>query len=158
MNFIFGTLYLLAGMLLAIPYCLLAGWDGADMLLVVAFAAPAFLFVWFMAAIFAEVIRPRGGTLSWNWRAAFTRSDEPMMQIYLRFFWGWTLYSLLPIILHWSAALLDKIGFEKAGSLINMHRYASSFYIFMAALVLFIIVGMVMSAWDGVKRWTSARC
>ncbi|MBI2054637.1 MAG: hypothetical protein HYT39_00865 [Candidatus Sungbacteria bacterium] len=155
MQIVLAILYVLAGVLLAIPYCLLAGWN-AESFPMVAFVAPAFLFIWFMTATFAGVVEPgHRRTIHFNWRAAFGKSDRRVLSGSLPFFWAWTLYSFLPVILHWSAVLLGKIGYETVASLIDMHRYASPLYFFMATLMLLILIGMVTSAWDAAKNvWT----
>lgn len=152
MQIVLAILYVLAGVLLAIPYCLLAGWS-AESFPMVAFVAPAFLFIWFMTATFAGVVEPGyRRTLHFNWRAAFGKNDRRMLPGSLSIFWAWTLYSLLPIILHWGAVLLGKIGYETVASLIDTHRYASPLYVFMATLMLLILIAMVTSAWDAAKN------
>ena len=155
MQIVLSILYVLAGILLAIPYCLLAGWN-AESFMMVAFVAPAFLFVWFMMATFAGVIEPgHRRTIHFNWRAAFGKCDCRVLPGSLPIFWVWTLYSFLPVILHWSAVLLGKIGYETVGSLIDTHRYASPLYVFVATLMLFILLAMVTSAWEAAKNvWT----
>jgi hypothetical protein len=155
MQIVLGIFYALVGVLLAIPYCLLAGWN-AESFVMVMFVAPAFLFIWFMMATFAGVIEAgHRRTIHFNWRAAFGKSDRRVLSGSLPIFWAWTLYSFLPIILHWSAVLLGKIGYETVASLIDTHRYASPFYVFMATLMLLILIAMVTSAWDTAKNvWT----
>ena len=155
MQIVLGIFYALVGILLAIPYCLLAGWN-AESFVMVMFVAPAFLFIWFMTATFAGVIEAgHRRTIHFNWRAAFGKSDRRVLSGSLPIFWVWTLYSFLPIILHWSAVLLGKIGYETVASLLDTHRYASPFYVFMATLMLLILIGMVTSAWDAAKNvWT----
>ena len=154
-NIVLYILYSLVGVLLAIPYCLLAGWSPENFILVV-FVAPAFLFIWFLMAAFAGIFEPGyGRRIHFNWRAAFRKSERRVLPGSRLIFWMWTLYSLLPIILHWSAVLLEKIGYETVGSLLDTHRYASPFYVFMATLMLLILIVMVTSAWDAAKNvWT----
>ena len=155
MNIVLGIFYVLAGLLLAIPYCLLAGWS-AENFPMVAFVAPAFLFIWFMTATFAGIVEAgHGRRIYFNWRAAFGKSDRRLLSGSLSVFWAWTLYSFLPVILHWSAVLLGKIGYETISSLIDTHRYASPLYVFVATLMLLILIAMVTSAWDAAKNvWT----
>ena len=155
MQIVLGILYVLLGVLVAIPYCLLAGWSPENFPMV-AFVAPAFLFVWFMAAVFAGVIdHGHRRAIRFNWRAAFNKDERRRLPGSLTIFWVWSFYSILPIILHWSAVLLGKIGYETVGSFIDMHRYASPLYIFMATLMLLILIGMVTSAWEATKNvWT----
>lgn len=155
MDIALGILYVLAGILLAIPYCLLAGWN-TESFMMVAFVAPAFLFVWFMMATFAGVIEPgHRRTIHFNWRAAFGKTDHRMLPGSLLIFWAWTLYSFLPVILHWSAVLLGKVGYETASLLLDTHRYASPFYVLIATLMLLVLIGMVTSAWEGARNlWT----
>ena len=124
--------------------------------MMVALVAPVFLFVWFMMATFAGVIEPgHRRTIHFNWRAAFGKSDRRVLPGSLPIFWVWTLYSFLPVILHWSAVLLEKIGYETVGSLIDTHRYASPLYVFVATLMLLILLAMMTSAWEAAKNvWT----
>ena len=155
MHIVLSILYVLAGILLAIPYCLLAGWNMESFMIVV-FVAPAFLFIWFMVASYAGVIgvaHPR--KIYIDWRAAFRKSDPRRLPGSLSFFWTWTLYTFLPIILHWSAVLLEKIGHKTVGSLLDTHRYASPLYVFVATLMLLILIRMATSAWEATKNvWT----
>ncbi len=151
MQIVLAILYMLAGILLATPYCFLAGWD-AESFPVVAFVAPAFLFIWFIAATLAGVIEPGyRRMIHFNWRAAFGKSYSRVLPGSLLLFWAWTLYSFLPIILHWSAVLLGKIGYDTVASLIDMHRYASPLYIFVATFMLLALIVMATSAWDAAK-------
>lgn len=152
MQIVFAVLYVLAGLLLAIPYCLLAGWS-LERFPMVAFVAPAFLLIWFIMATFAGIVETdRGRRVYFNWRAAFGKSDRRSMSGSLPIFWTWTLYSFLPVIFHCSAVLLGKIGYETVSSLLDTHRYASQFYVFMATLMLLILTAMVTSAWDAAKN------
>lgn len=155
MNIVLYVLYALVGILLAIPYCLLAGWSPENFMLV-AFVAPAFLFIWFMLAGFAGIIEPDGHRrIHFNWGAAFHKSDRRVLPGSRLFFWMWTTYSMLPIILHWSGVLLERIGYPTIGTIINTHRYASPLYVFMATLVLLTLMGIVASAWEASKNmWT----
>lgn len=151
-----AILYVLAGTLLAIPYCLLAGWD-AKSFPMVAFVAPAFLFVWFILATFAGIIDVRDGKPRFhlNWRAAFYKGERRRLPGSHVIFWIWSLYSLLPIILHWSAALLNSVGFTAVASALETHRYASPYFLFLGTWVLLVIVGMALGAWETVRgRWT----
>lgn len=150
---VFGIVYVLSGLLLAIPYCLLAGWN-ADCFKIVVFVAPAFLFVWFMTATFTGIIElgVYRQTINFNWRAAFGKSNRRMQSVSPLIFWVWTFYSFLPVILHWSAVLLGKIGYETVGSLIDRYRYASPLYVFFVILMLFVLIVMVTSAWDMTKN------
>lgn len=152
MQVVLMILYVLVGIPLAIPYCLMAGWDAESFALVM-FVAPAFLFIWFMVATFAGVIEvSRRGTICFNWRAAFGQSNRYLLSGSLSIFWMWTFYSFLPIILHWSAVLLGKIGYETVSSFLDTHRYASLFYVFMATVMLFCLTGIVAIMWDTIKN------
>ena len=145
-------MYFLVGVLLAIPYCILAGWNPENFVLV-AYVAPAFLFIWFMFGSFAGVLvaghgKPR---LFVDWRAAFGKTERPKLPGFLVGFWAWTTYCLLPIILHWSAVLLEKVGYVSWSTLLNDHRYASPFYLFAATIALLIVIAMIQSAWESTK-------
>jgi len=155
MQIFFSILYVLAGLLLAIPYCLLAGWN-AESYLMVAFVAPAFLFVWFMMAIFVGIIEPGNSrVIHFNWRAAFGKSDYQRFPGFLAFFWAWTLYSVLPIIFHWSAMFIEQVGYETVSSLIDTHRYASTSYAIMGTIMLFVLGMMVARSYEAMKTvWT----
>ena len=155
MNFVLSILYFLAGFLLAIPYCFLAGWN-VESFVTVVFVAPAFLLVWFMTAIFAGIIElGRGRTIHFNWRAAFSKSESRMLPGSLPIFWVWTIYSFSPIILHWSAVLLEKVGHETVSSFLDTHRYMSPLYMIMATLMSFLLIRMAISMWEVAKNvWT----
>lgn len=159
MQIVLYILYALVGILLAIPYCLLSGWD-SESFPIVALLAPAFLFIWFIVASFAGIIEAgHRRTIHFNWHAAFGKSDRRVPSGSLSIFWIWTLYSFLPLILHWSAILLRKISYETVASLIDIHRYASPLYVFVATLVLLILIGMLTKAWDiGKNKWTQISC
>ncbi|MEK7120791.1 MAG: hypothetical protein AAB840_01735 [Patescibacteria group bacterium] len=138
--------------MLAIPYCFLAGWS-TEGYTTIGFVAPAFLTVWFMAAIPAGVVKtysPR--KIYFDWRAAFGKSNRQALPGSLTIFWAWTLYSLLPIIAHWGAMLLEKIGHQSTSSLIDKHRYMSPLFVFMATLILFIILMMMNNVWEKAKK------
>jgi len=157
MHMVLGIFYVLAGILLAIPYCLLAGWK-AENFMIVAFVAPAFFFVWFMTATYAGIIEPgHRRTIHFNWRAAFRKSDRRMLPGSLAIFWGWTVYSFLPIILHWGAALLGKVGYETVGSILDTHRYASPLYALIATLMLLILTTLLTNAVEGAKNVLARR-
>lgn len=66
-------------------------------------------------------------------------------------FWLLTVYCLLPIILHWTAMLLERIGHQPVASVLDRHRYASLIYVFTATLMLLILAGMASSAWRGAR-------
>jgi len=145
--------YVLAGILLAIPYCLLAGWS-KELLLIIAFIAPLFLFIWFMSAESAGVIDvSRRGMFRFDWRAAFGRTNCRTESGALPIFWVWTLYCFLPVILHWSAILLGKIGYETVGSILDNNRYTSWLYVFSTTIILLLLIGATSSAWVAMKNW-----
>ncbi len=153
MSIVVGILYVLTGFLVAIPYCLLAGWN-TEAVPMVAFVAPAFLFVWFILAMFAGVLGSGYGErlIYFSWRAAFRKSEQRGLPGSRVVFWVWTLYSLMPIILHWSAILLNSIGYASVGTMLDIHRYASPFYIFIATMVSLVLIGMTQSAWETMKN------
>lgn len=67
MELFYAVIYVLIGVLLAVPYCLLAGWS-ADSFGMVVFVAPAFLFIWYVVASLAGVIVPGyGRVIHFNW-------------------------------------------------------------------------------------------
>lgn len=155
MYLIFIILYALAGILLGIPYCLLAGWDPKSFM-TIAFVAPAFLFIWLVVAIFAGVIDiDHRKKVYFNLRAAFGKNSQSVSPGSLFVFWLWTFYSFLPVIFHWSALFLEKIGYENVGSIINTHRYTVLVYVFIVALALIVLIGMVNTVWGKTKDiWT----
>jgi hypothetical protein len=158
MQIVFGILYVLAGFLLAIPYCMLAGWNEESFPMAI-LVSPAFLFVWFMLSIFAGIFDlDSKKAIRLNWRAAFKKSDLPILPGFLPLFWAWTIYMFLPIIFHWSAILLEKIGCNTVASFIDTHRYASQLYLFVVALALLVLISVGISAWDAAKRtWIRIR-
>ena len=152
MPILFAVVYMLAGILLAIPYCLLAGWD-ADKFMLVAFVLPAFLFVGFLLAAFVNIIEPGyRRAIQFNWRAAFGKTSRPMLPGSLFVFWVWVIYSFLPVIIHGSALLLEEFGYKAFAALIDAHRYPSIYYVFIVTIVLLILTGIVAVTWGAVKN------
>jgi len=151
MQIILGILYILVGILLAIPYCLLAGWK-AENILMVTFVAPAFLFIWFILAGFAGIIdSDHTRKIYFNWRAAFSKNDQRRLPGALFCFWTWALYSFLPIIFHWSAILLEKIGHNTVSLILNTHRYAIPLYTLTAIITLIILNETIRCTWNVAK-------
>lgn len=158
MHIVFALVYAIVGILLAIPYCLLAGWNG-DSFVIVAFVAPAFLVPLLVAAIFAGIIGiSEQGEIQINWKVAFRKNNRRPVPGSLALFWGWILYSFLPVIFHWSAVLLQMIELEKVSSLIETHRYRSPILALIAILFLFILAAMTTSVIEKTKKvWARVR-
>lgn len=147
-----GVIYMTIGIVLALPYCALAGWNPSNFIFV-SFVAPALLFIWFMISIFAGIIKlDENERLRLNLPAAFRRCDNRPLRGSLLIFWGWAFWLSLPIISHWGAFLLEKNGHAEIALLINTHRYATPFYALLIALVLSILVVVISATTDKTKR------
>lgn len=153
MQIVFLILYVLVGIVLSVSYCILAGWD-YEVFPVAFLLAPAFAVIWFITATMAGVIGffSNRKKIYFNWRVAFGREDRQATPLSLVFFWIWTTYSLLPIIIHWSAILLDKIGYKTISSFIDKYRYASLPSIFSAVLLSIVILVMITTLGGELKK------
>lgn len=153
MQIVLTFLYLLVGFLLAIPYCLLAGWS-TESYPMVAFVMPAFLFIWLMLAFFTGVV-DEGHPISFNWRAAFGKGDRRRLTGSPVMLWAWTIYGFLPVTIHWSAVFLGKVGYETASSFLDAHRYGSPFLVLIATFILLILSRLAINASGAAKNiWT----
>ncbi len=151
MPFFLWVVYYVLGLIISVPYCLLAGWSWENWP-VVAFVAPAFLFVWLTLGVMAghvylyENVRwPIGFSL----RGVFKQGKH--MRGTKGAFWTWTVYGLLPIIVYWSGVLISKMGYESVATMLKVHRYMSPLYVFVAMLFLLLMGGIAISVWDGLK-------
>ncbi|HXK39308.1 MAG TPA: hypothetical protein VJ837_00545, partial [Candidatus Paceibacterota bacterium] len=90
MYVILAVVYLIVGFIVAIPYCLLAGWDSYNYP-AVAILAPGMAFLWFMCGALSGHFHNYGKrVVNFSW---WNRNDP------LKFGWvfyGWSLYCLLP--------------------------------------------------------------
>lgn len=151
MPFVYVVLFVLVGCLLAIPYCLLAGWSWENYP-IVALVTLFFLLIWYSTAFLAGIVYTgQDGKTRFQWRAAFGKGVR-LHQGTIVPFWTWTFFCLLPIIVHWSAWLLGKIGYETIASHIDGHRYATPFYFFAVNCVLIIFGWIITVGWDKTKK------
>lgn len=152
MQIVFTVIYMLLGVLLSIPYYMLAG-GFEESFLIVVYVAPAFLFIWCALAVISGVMeRGNGRVFRINWRAAFGKTDRRVLPWSLTIFWIWTVYCTLPVILHWAAVILGRIGYQPVASVIDTYRYASLFYVFVTTLALLFFIGVASSAWGSVRN------
>ncbi len=149
MDLFFALFYSVLGITLSIPYCLLAGWSWEQWPLV-AFVAPAFAFVWLSLGTFAgHIYRNRGG----RWPIGFSWRSERMRVLpgSQGGFYGWTIYCLLPIILHWGAKMVAILGFQNVASVLNEHRYLSLIYVLYGTMALVCIMAMSVATWGAMR-------
>lgn len=155
MQIILAILYSVLGLILAIPYCLLAGWE-MENYAIVSFVAPAFLFIWFILGSLAHIFEPdyrrRPFIIRFNWRIAFGISNGNAMSGSKTLFWLWTAYSFLPIIAHWGSKLIEQLGFQSLSEIVNTHRYSTPLYALFGTLALIILLGFASSIAEYVKR------
>lgn len=113
-------LYLLVGLVMAVPYTYLAGWPANDNLLIIALALPITSVILFAlyAACKMEEYRVR-------WRIS-------------RVFWGFLGYCLLPIFANGISIVLKWAGLAMVGGFIFEYRYTS-----LVAVPLAVIIGLV---------------
>ena len=62
-------------------------------------------------------------------------------------FWCWTVLGILPVGTHWTAGLLDSMGFQSAGAALDAQRYASPAY----AVAACVVVAFALLAWGAVR-------
>lgn len=154
MRFALGLLYALIGVVLSFPYCYLAGWDinFIGMLLVV---LPGALMIWLMLATFAGIISPNGRySCRFLWKSAFVRSDLCIMPYALPVFWIWTGYILLPIVCHWCAMFLSKIGFDAVSQVVERFRYLSPILVLGLAILAVVFIVLINSVTSSAKQST----
>lgn len=145
---------MLVGLLISIPYCLLAGWDWHYPL--VAMVAPVFFLMWIVFGSLAGHIYTRRDQGRWPVRFSWgSRQQGEFLSLSRIVFWGWTVIGLLPIIFHWGAKLFAMLGHESAASLINSYRYASLPYT-LGALVILLWLWFITRAVCGAMKhgWT----
>ncbi len=124
MQIILAVCYVLIGLVIAMPYLFLAGWDTSHIGLV-ALLAPVCSFIWFMVASFAGIITTDDQQrILIDWRALFSNMGHPIQGI-RKFLWLWTIIITLPIMCHWSAKAFGIVGMTKVASFLEASRYAS---------------------------------
>lgn len=143
-------LYVLIGLVVSVPFCLLAGWSweywsGAATL------APLFLLVWVVFGVFAGYIYQRPGH---KWPIGFSLAGHNSLPGCKNVFWVWTIICLSPIVAHWSSVTLRAWGYGLIAAMVYEHRYAAPAYTFLGVLGLSVLVGMAIKVWTMARsRW-----
>jgi hypothetical protein len=125
-----GALFsIVVAAMLAVPYCMLSGWSSGSFIWMV-IGVPIMVSVWFALANQAGIIETdvlRGGkkTTRIYPKVAFGLEVNSSVPWALGAFWVWTVYCLLPIILHTASRLLYKVGEQRPATFLEMHRYGS---------------------------------
>ena len=145
-------LYWIVGVVIAIPYQLLAGWD-AECFSVVAMLLPISLCLWFVLAMFAMVITESDGHKRWiqfKWKALFRRQTNHLglMSAARYGLWILTVLIMLPIIIHWSAKLLGHFGHQETATIIDSNRYSAPIVVVVAIVLGTLIVCLLLHAWE----------
>ncbi|MCR4274816.1 MAG: hypothetical protein NUW02_02075 [Candidatus Campbellbacteria bacterium] len=142
--------YCFIGLVLAVPYCLLAGWSPESLPAVATFG-PAFLLIWLLFGVTSGVVVPNSNRkwlpVRFHWRGSRSKSTAPRSV-----FWIWTAYGLLPILVHWSSMLLGKMGYSEIALLLNANRYMSIVYVFLGGLVVACLLIVAFGVWEGLKN------
>jgi hypothetical protein len=146
--------YFLFGAFLSLPYCLLAGWDRGFFPVMVV-ATPFLLGVWFLAVFFVGAVDFRPTRICW--RNFFYRSRRESSRVPLAIFWIWTVYSMLPILMHWTARFVEYLGFGSSAAFIEVHRFESLLYVFWGVMVVFSILMVFGGVSEAVARLTESR-
>ncbi len=123
---VFAVYYITVGLILAIPYCLLAGWN-VQALVVVTFVLPAFLMMWTELATLAGILNGdhlSRSLLHVDWRASLKRSEHALGSVTK--FWLWCLFCFLPIICNLCGWMIQVIGYTNTAELVNRYRYWST--------------------------------
>ncbi len=120
----FMIIVFLIGMILSVPYCFLAGWSPESQKLV-AVLGSLFIFQWGVFAARADILEFHP-SLRINWKETLMwRSNRPFLCPSAKVgFWAWTVMCVLPIILHWVAWLVGKVGQEHTSVILDRYRYA----------------------------------
>lgn len=124
--------FIVFGIMLAVPYCILAGWN-TNQFALMAFVAPLLYSMWISIAYAFGIAEPSKKRPKICWRAAF-HSDSLFM------FWPCTGYVFLPIIVHQNSKLFSLFGYNSVAQVMEEHKYASLLYAFPVMLV----VGFIM--------------
>ena len=146
--------YFVVGAILSVPYCLLAGWD-RDIFLVVMIVTPFLLGVWILAAVFAGIIDAK--PIRIYWKNAFRRSRDESSRVPLVIFWVWTVYGLLPIILHWTARLIGYLGLGSSAAFIEGQRFESLIYVFWGFMIAFLLLIVCGGVYEAVVGFLDSR-
>jgi|GEM_PF-2865817 len=146
--------YFVVGAILSLPYCLLAGWD-RDIFLGVMIVTPFLLGVWILAAVFARIIDAK--PIRIYWKNAFRRSRGESSHVPMVIFWIWTVYSLLPIILHWTARLIGHYRNGPFVALIEAHRFESLIYVFWGFMIAFLLLIVCGGVYEAVAEFLDSR-
>lgn len=129
------TLYLIAGVVLAVPYAFAAGGANADALVGLAFFAPAAAFCLLVCWCLHRVGRNEKDWLYFSWVV----------------FWGALLYVNLPILLNGSSLLLDYVGYGTSAHYVFLLRYWSLFLVPALALLAHCVWAAIMELMDKIK-------
>lgn len=150
MPFAFYVAYYIFGLILSVPYCLLAGWSWENYP-IVALVLPGFLFVWLMIGTLAGHVylyNSKHWPIGFSWRGVY---EERLLPGAKGAFWSWTALGLLPIVVYWTAVALHAMGYESIAGLLKVHRYMSPLYVIYFGLCLLLMWGIAMSAWEGIR-------
>lgn len=129
MQFIFGLLWVIAGLVISIPYTFLSGGNYKNFMFTV-FFGPVAGFILFVSL---SISRVSGSKL---------------------FFWLLILYFCFPIILNGISILLRWSGENEIGSFVFTYRYFSLFAIPVAILASLLIWNLISEGWKKLTHKT----
>lgn len=147
--------FIVVGALFAIPYCLLSGWNSESFVWMMV-GLPIMLSIWLALANQAGIIETdviSGGKKITQFypKVAFGLEVNSSVPWALRVFWVWTVYCLLPIILHNTSRLLHKAGVEKPATFLEVHRYGSLLGVPATLITIFMLWSVIDGTLDRLK-------
>lgn len=160
LSLVFMIGYLIVGAVFAVPYCFLAGWDNVASAWMIALGFPSLLLIWLLLAHQAGMLdvekTKKGKTvILFHWEVLFGRETlgsvawaPPVLRI-------WTIYGLLPIILHWMSMVLRVLGEPRWAEMADIHRYMMLLYIIAVLMALMVLwrVAEILIPFRKIKRW-----
>jgi hypothetical protein len=125
------------GTILALPYCLLVGWDWKVYAPMTA-GMPAMIIIWFMLGTLADVTHTK--PLRICWKNSIRRNNPDSSRIPLVLFWSWTAFCLLPLLIRAVALLLPLVGFSQYSNAAYEYRYTILGHVLFVALFSFVVL------------------
>jgi hypothetical protein len=150
MYFFLLIIYAAVGLVLATPYCLLAGWD-TDAFIAAVMALPIGALIWGLLANGIDVVKPN---VCGSFPARFDikkalEVDEPTRPLVaICCFWALTIYLLLPILLNGLSLWLEMVGQNHLSYVIFMSRYQIMMEILALVAAISAIMVVAWLSWD----------
>ena len=106
--------------------------------------------IWILFGTMAGIIDPRH-QLYLNWRMTFGNVDDSK-QVFRPMFWSWTVYSLLPILIHWICNIMRWTGYNVLAEILDAERYFSPLWVLFSLMSIFTISVLLMDGFNVLKK------